>query len=541
MSSRGQLELEAAVLGAFLSFGADELSIGPADVDARIFTSSHHLVVLSALRRMADRGSRIDVVGLLAQLAEEGQLEAAGGAACLAGLLDIVPTPLHLADHLAALRRRAQRRRVQDLLRECLSGIEEAEEPLEDVVHGIETGLASLHLDTGGAAILSLAEILEDPDVLSAPTPVVPNLAWEGRVTLLAAREKDGKSTLAGAAAAAKSGGHRFLGSPLAPGVVLYLGLEEHVGDFARRMVQFGADPKRVHLRQLVTSPLADLRASVRAVAPALVVLDTLAAFTESLDLDSGSAAAWTPIMTGIARVARESGAAVVLVHHGRKGGDGYRDSTAIGAGVDAILTLTTDQQLPPSHRVLTSKGRMDLRPRLTIELVEGEDGEPSYFRLAESELSLDARIVAFLEHNPESSQNAVREGVRAKNTEVGAAIRRLMAEGVVTDSGEVHRGRRLSVCRAAGPTAESDGNHNGTGLGKHLIPDDSRSPARLITTPGSEERQVSAGNHSGIKVGTTSVEPIPGVLPGGAPVGGPLEAAGDTAARHALEILDDE
>jgi len=42
----------------------------------------------------------------------------------------------------------------------------------------------------------SLAELLADPDALNPPEPVIPRLAYRGRVTLLAAREKAGKSTV---------------------------------------------------------------------------------------------------------------------------------------------------------------------------------------------------------------------------------------------------------------------------------------------------------------------------------------------------------
>ena len=42
----------------------------------------------------------------------------------------------------------------------------------------------------------SLAELLADPSLLQPPTIVADRFAWRGRVTLLAGREKSGKSTL---------------------------------------------------------------------------------------------------------------------------------------------------------------------------------------------------------------------------------------------------------------------------------------------------------------------------------------------------------
>ncbi len=103
-------------------------------------------------------------------------------------------------------------------------------------------GDAAAHLPV----IRTLADIARDPTALEPPTVVVPRLAWRGRVTMLAAREKDGKSTLATAAAAAASGGARWLGDPTLRGSVLWVGLEEH-GQERRR-----DEPRQGPLRRVM-------------------------------------------------------------------------------------------------------------------------------------------------------------------------------------------------------------------------------------------------------------------------------------------------
>lgn len=61
---------------------------------------------------------------------------------------------------------------------------------------------------SGGCTIYALSEVLAQPDAHSSGREVVvPHMAWAERVTPLAAREKDGKSTYVGAAAAAVSAG----------------------------------------------------------------------------------------------------------------------------------------------------------------------------------------------------------------------------------------------------------------------------------------------------------------------------------------------
>jgi RecA-family ATPase len=93
-----------------------------------------------------------------------------------------------------------------------------------------------------------LDEVWENDEMMQPPAPVVPYLAWGSRSTLLAAREKSGKSTLTGYMAAQVSRGGEFLGEPCQRGHVLIIGLEEFIGDTARRLQQFGANGKMISI-----------------------------------------------------------------------------------------------------------------------------------------------------------------------------------------------------------------------------------------------------------------------------------------------------
>src|SRR5262249_2250487 len=153
---------------------------------------------------------------------------------------------------------------------------------------------------------------------------VAPRLAWRGRTTLLAAREKAGKSTLATAAAAAVSRGAPWLGDATAGGAVLWVALEEHLADLVARMTDWAADPECVHVLDALAGRfdgMGALHAEARAIAPALVVVDTLSALVDAIGSrpDPGSSTAWTPIMAGLTRIARDTNAAVLIVHHARK------------------------------------------------------------------------------------------------------------------------------------------------------------------------------------------------------------------------------
>ena len=281
--------------------------------------------------------------------------------------------------------------------------------------------------------VRSLAQILADPAALAPPEAIVPRIAFRGRTTLLAAREKAGKSTMAQAAAAAKSSGGLFLGERPAPGNVLILSLEEHTSDTARRLVEFGANPERLFLLDAVGGdPLDDLGAVISIVEPELVVIDTLPRFVQDLVQDPSNASQWTPVMSALTQIARDSDAGLLLLHHSRKSDGTYRDSSAVGAGVDLILEMeaATDD---PTVRKLKAKGRWrmeDFSARLVGERYE----------LASGEVSLDTRVLWFVQENQGCSNNAVRKAVSGKGADIDAALQRLAGRGLIKDDGVGHQ-----------------------------------------------------------------------------------------------------
>jgi hypothetical protein len=313
-------------------------------------------------------------------------------------------------------------------------------------------------LDAEGPRLARLGELLARPELLEAPRAVAPKLAWEGRTTLLAAREKTGKSTAGSAAVAAVSAGLGLFGGPTLRAPVLLLSLEEHLGDVARRLQAFGAEPETVWILDRVEDPLGDLAGAVQQVGPALVVIDTLAAFTAPLALDPGNASAWTPIMSGLSRVARDSGAALLLLHHASKADGSYRDSTAIGAGVDVILEA---KRGPDETIHVKARGRFPVED-FSLRLLGTED-HPR-LALAAGELGLDARILFYVDRHPGASRRQVREAVEGRTKDIGDTIDLLLGRGVLDDRGEDRRSELYSTAQdAAGTRAEPPGTAPGT------------------------------------------------------------------------------
>ncbi len=313
---------------------------------------------------------------------------------------------------------------------------DEADDLVESWIGDKDRPVAVVPVEPVARRIRTMLELLEEPGLLQPPRPVVPKLGWEGRVTLLAAREKAGKSTLASAAVAAVSAGDWLFGTRLTPGKVLLLSLEEHVGDVVRRLRRFAAQPGCVFILEHLVRPLEDLEAAVAELRPALVVIDTLPAFVEMLAPESGSASMWTPIMSAIARTAHESGAAMVLLHHADKMHGKYRDSTAIGAGVDVILEMKPGTD--PSIRRVSSRGRFRV-DEFAWRLVE--DGPSSHVELATGELSLDAQILLHIERTPGCSLRSIRAAAEgAAVAEIDVAVHRLEARGAIHNTGTATR-----------------------------------------------------------------------------------------------------
>lgn len=278
-----------------------------------------------------------------------------------------------------------------------------------------------------------LSEILEDPDITRPPEVVVPGLAWRERVTLLAAREKGGKSTLVGAAAAALSAGSPFVGEDVEAGTVLWVSLEEHMSEITRRFVQFGADPERIAIANSFQNPLEDIPGICLEVEPALIVWDTLGAFADAVStrtIDPNDSSAWTRVVRWITTLTREMDTASLILHHSRKSDGKYRDSTAIGANVDVILEMFGDGGGP---RKLKGVGRW-LIEDMEVTLRDGQ------FRKHTPAEGLARAVLGFVRANPRCSWQQLRQAMQARDTEVKDARDRLLAGGQLQNAGsETH------------------------------------------------------------------------------------------------------
>jgi hypothetical protein len=309
-----------------------------------------------------------------------------------------------------------------------LDDFEEIDLGEADIDEGQRTGL-----------LWTLEDIQREGLAMQGPEVVVPYLAWRGRATLLVGREKLGKSTLMTAAAVAVCCGERFLGAETLQGPVLYLALEEHPEDLAARFCGFGGgceDPLFGVSR--LQDPYTDFKKAVEELYqrvgqnPVLVVVDSLQRYATSLVSDASSSSEWSPVMSFLVDMARTWDTAVVILHHPRKKDDMYRDSSVIGATVDAIICMNDGNG--ENARKFKGKGRWPIES-FSARLVIG-DGTVNHYELTSGGDDLDARIIEFVANNPGCSARAVADGVRGRAETILDVINQLLYDEVLVNRG---------------------------------------------------------------------------------------------------------
>lgn len=277
--------------------------------------------------------------------------------------------------------------------------------------------------------VRTLAEIVEDPSVLEPPEAVVEGLAYKGRVTLLTAGVKQGKTTLAAAMASAVSNGSDFVGRVCERGKVVWFGVEEALGDVVTRLVHFGADHSATYVTEHVDDPVAAFQRLLKEVGPSLIIIDTLPKFVSLLENEHGSmhdTVGWTRVMAKLVEPIHNSDTALVLVHHSRRTDGEYLGPTAVGGQVDMIVTM---EEAPKDVRKLKPVGRWradDFQVRF--------DKEREVFELVGREPTIDSRVLDYVAGSPGASKRSVRSAVSASNAKIDAAIDRLLTLGRLID-----------------------------------------------------------------------------------------------------------
>jgi hypothetical protein len=187
--------------------------------------------------------------------------------------------------------------------------------------------------------------------------PVVPRAA----LTALYAPGGDGKSLFSLALAGAIAHGGELAGIECRHGVSVYLDAENGEWEIHRRIHTLGlptsgvrvADASGIDLRR----DISEVQALVNDARPDLLVLDSLRSMTPGMDENDTSQTA--RVLDPLRRLAHESGAAILLIHHSNKSGREFRGASSIRDSVDVLWHLGRHEDDPDPHRRFLSCRKM--------------------------------------------------------------------------------------------------------------------------------------------------------------------------------------
>ena len=230
-------------------------------------------------------------------------------------------------------------------------------------------------------------------------------------------------------AAAKLSRGHDWTdGDPLPSGAlsVLWVALDEAKATALRRLHSRHANASLVHVANFWGQPTeAALAAAVRALRPGLVVVDTLADYAADSAPDSGSASEWTAVMRPLANLARETGAAIVALHHTPHGKARPRDSTAIGAVADVVVIMDAGDD-ESTERKVRVKARYPTKQSYRVEMT----GDRAYRQVLVVSKRIEADVLAYVAQAQPCWRKDVEKDVKGKASTIRAAISNLLADG---------------------------------------------------------------------------------------------------------------
>ena len=280
-------------------------------------------------------------------------------------------------------------------------------------------------------------------DILSRQPPSI-DWIWEpffaaGDLFIFAAYMKVGKSTFTYPLALSIARGIPFLGYECKRGGVLILALEEHPRNVELRLRKLGLasnDPIYVHHGILPGLQLSSIRSFIKKKEISLLLIDSLSYWWRIKNENDNAEV--TQLLKPILELARDTNAAVGLIHHESKfggrtkrgsSGDGksIRGGSALFAVVDQAILLDHRHGGTGNQRVLKAIGRYAESPSELIIALTGnpalsDPGEYGYSVLGTTneltEEEAKAKLIAALGKEPQTVKSlADKAGVSEKRT----------------------------------------------------------------------------------------------------------------------------
>ncbi len=269
---------------------------------------------------------------------------------------------------------------------------------------------------------------------------------WEGilpagGMSLLVAKPKVGKTTLAFNLAVAVSRGADFLGRKTQKAPVIYLALEEKKSQIQNKLKALGVSEEQIyfHFGSAPAEAFKEIGALITQTQARLLIVDVLQKFCRVKDLNDYAQV--TNALEPLMATAREQNCHIVLTHHAgkadRKDGDDILGSTGLLGGVDtSILIKKQDKR----RTFFTIQRYGEDVPETVIEL--GRDGNLEAVG-SRQEVEIEETIPEILEALEDGAltEKEIWERVERKHDVTSKALRGLVDRGQVHRSGKGKKG----------------------------------------------------------------------------------------------------
>ncbi len=349
---------QRAVLGSVLL--DNNLLRGPlCDLSVHDFSGVLDQEVYGAMLQLSEDGQTFGVVELAAILKKSGHFRNGDSEIYLDSLTDgVVPQADRVAWHAQKIQGQAKLRRLCGLCETLQREAWELTANPSQLVERFEQQFAALHSRDDRGTSSRRPEILNLFLVEGKAVPWLwqPYLA-QGMLAMLSGDPGAGKTFISLAIAAALTIGRLpYTGEPCLPSDVLYLSVENSPEHVVRpRLDSLGGDPKRFHLlRGSVTGEgkrakrgsvkLSDIQLlgdSMEKTGARLVVVDPIQSYLGA-EVDAHRSNETRPVLDGLARLAEEHNACVLLVRHFAKSPTGRAIHRGLGS-IDLTGAVRTE------------------------------------------------------------------------------------------------------------------------------------------------------------------------------------------------------
>lgn len=346
------IDAEAAVVAGVMidpQRAADVAALlGPDDFDCVNYRLTWPAVL--ELAGAVAPGDGISALALADRLRVRGDFEKVGGHEFVAWMLD-AGAPHDVMASARIVRELAERRRALAFTDRLATTIANRSIPVDEILAEASSQLAER---ARTASKSSQRAFLTDEDVEKIPDPqfTVGDFVPMAGTAEIHGPPGCGKTFFAIAMACDVAIGHAFLGRPVVRGRVIYVTGEGRasLGTRVRAWraeraysgsldVRWKTEPVHLLERSSVVRFIAEVQREFPG--PVLIIFDTLARCM--VGGDENSAKDMGIAMDALDRIRRETGAAVLPLHHARHDGEKERGSTALRGAVDTMISIKSD------------------------------------------------------------------------------------------------------------------------------------------------------------------------------------------------------